>query len=82
MYYVAYVCLAFKRIHPDFFVKPDFEIAIDLKTRACEQTFKSVPDSGCPPLPAGQPRQYLVNFVSILAQFWQITLTCSKPCFG
>ena len=71
MYYVAYVCLAFKGVHPDFFVKPDFEIAIDLKTRTRERT-----------LPAGQPSQYLVNFVSILAQFWQITLTCSKPCFG
>ena len=48
--------------HPDFFVKLNFEIAVDQKTRARDQTFEGVPDSGCPPLLAGQPRPYLVNF--------------------
>ena len=55
---------------PDFFVKLDFKIAVDQQTRAHDQTFEGVPDSGCPPVPAGQPRPYLVHFC-------QITLTCS-----
>ena len=29
-------------------VKLDFEIAVDQKTRARDQTFEEVPDSGCP----------------------------------
>ena len=57
------------------FVKLDFEIAVDQQTRAHDQTFEGVPESGCPPVPVGQPRPYLVNFC-------QITLTCSQPCFG
>ena len=48
-------------VHPDFFVKLDFEIAVDQQTRARDQTFEGVLDSGCPPVPAGQPRPYLVN---------------------
>ena len=43
-----------------FFVKVDFEIAIDQETRACDHTFEGVPDSGCTPVPAGQLRPYLV----------------------
>ena len=35
-------------VHPDFFVKLDFEIAVDQQTRAHNQTFEGVPDSGCP----------------------------------
>ena len=58
-----------------FFVKLDFEIAVDQQTRAHDQTFEGVPDSACPLVPAGQPRPYLLNFC-------QITLTCSQPCFG
>ena len=46
---------------PLFFVKLDFEIAVDQQTKAHDQTFEGVPDSGCPPVPAGQPRPYLVN---------------------
>ena len=46
---------------PIFFVKLDFEIAVDQQTRACDQTFEGVPDSGCTPVPTGQPRPYLVN---------------------
>ena len=61
-------------VHPDFFVKLDFEIAVGQQPRAHDQTFEGVPDSGCLPVPAGQPRQYLINFC-------QITLT-SQPCFG
>ena len=45
-----------------FFVKLDFEIAVNQQTKALDQTFEGVPDSGCPPVPAGQPRPYLVNF--------------------
>ena len=48
-------------VHPDYFVKLDFEIGIDQQTKARDQTFEGVPDSGCPPVPAGQPRPYLVN---------------------
>ena len=36
----------FSTIHPDFFVKLDFEIAIDQKTRARDRTFEGVQDSG------------------------------------
>ena len=48
--------------HPDLFVKLDFEIVVDQQTRARDRNFKGVPDAGCPPVPAGQPRPYLVNF--------------------
>ena len=44
------------------FVKLDFEIAVDQQTKAHNRTFEVVPDSGYPPVPAGQPRPYLVNF--------------------
>ena len=44
-----------------FFVKLDFEIAVVRQNRAHDRTFEVVPDSGCPPVPAGQPRPYLVN---------------------
>ena len=43
-------------------MKLDFEIAVVQQTRAHDQTFEGVPDSGCPPVPAGQPRPYLVNW--------------------
>ena len=43
-----------------------FEIAVDQQTKAHDQTFEGVPDSGCPPVHAGQPRPYLLNFGSIL----------------
>ena len=48
-------------VRPDYFVKLDFEIAVDQQTRTRDQTFEGVLDSGCPPVPAGQPRSYLVN---------------------
>ena len=49
-------------VHPVFFVKHDFEITVGQLTRAHDQTFEGVLDSGCPPVPAGQPRPYLLNF--------------------
>ena len=42
-----------------FFVKLDFEIAVDQQTRTSNQTFAGVPDPDRPPVP-GQPRPYLV----------------------
>ena len=33
-------------VHPDHFVKLDFEIAVDQQTRARDRTFEGVPDSG------------------------------------
>ena len=47
--------------HPDFFVKLDFEKAVYQQTKAPDQTFEGVPDSGCLPVLAGQPHPYLVN---------------------
>ena len=49
-------------------VKLDFEIAVDQQTKVHDLTFEGFPDSGCPVVPAGQPRSYLVNFGSILAK--------------
>ena len=37
-----------KGVHPVFVVKLDFEIAVDQLTKAHDQTFEGVPDSGCP----------------------------------
>ena len=33
-------------VHHDYFVKLDFEIAVDQQTRARDRTFEGVPDSG------------------------------------
>ena len=33
-------------VHPDFFVKLDFEIAVDQQTKAHDGTFEGVPDFG------------------------------------
>ena len=33
-------------VHPDYFVKLDFEIAVDQQTRARDRTFEGVSDSG------------------------------------
>ena len=43
-------------------MKLDFEIAVEQQTRARDRTFEGVLDSGCPSVPAGQSRPYLVNF--------------------
>ena len=47
----SYLILCFLRggeveVHPDFFVKLDFEIAVYQQTRAHDRTFEGVPDSG------------------------------------
>ena len=39
-------CLTPGGVHPDNFVKLDFEIAVDQQTRARDRTFEGVPDSG------------------------------------
>ena len=62
-------------VHPDFFAKLDFEIAVDQQTKAHDQTFEGVLDSGCPLVPAGQPRPHLVNFGSILPNHLNIPKT-------
>ena len=49
-------------VHPDFYVKIYFEITVDQQTRVRDQTFEGIPDSGCPPVPAGQSHPHLVNF--------------------
>ena len=57
---------------PCFFGKLDFEIAVDQQTKAhppMTKLIKGVPDSRCPPVPAGQPRPYLVNFWLNFANF-------------
>ena len=52
---------------PCFFVKLDFEIAVDQQTKAHNRTFEVIPDFGCPPVPAGQPRLIWSIFGSILS---------------
>ena len=54
-------------------MKLDFEIAVDQQTKARDRTFEGVPDSGCTPVPAGQP-----IFGQFLAQICQIALTWTK----
>ena len=49
-------------VHPDFVVEIDFEITVDQQTKAHDRTFEGVPDFGCPLVPTGQPRPYLVNY--------------------
>ena len=61
-----------------FFVKLDFEIAVDQQTKTHNRTFEVVPDSGCPPVSAGQPRPYLVN---LWLNFAKSPLHAQKQCF-
>ena len=49
-------------VRPDF-LKFDFEIAVDQQTKAHDRTFEAVSDSESQPVPAGQPRPYLVNLL-------------------
>ena len=44
-----------------FFVKLDFEIAVDQQTKTSDRTFEGVPDPNRQTVPAGQPRPYLVQ---------------------
>ena len=64
-------------------MKLDFEIAVDQQTSAHDQTFEGVPDSGCPPVSAGQPRPYLVNFlpnhlIMLTTIFWGALLVATN----
>ena len=52
-----------------FFVKLDFEIAVDQKTRTSDRTFEGVPDPNRQTVPAGQPRPYLVQIRPNLAKY-------------
>ena len=59
-------------------MKLDFEIAVDQKTKDHDRTFEGVPDSGCPPVPAGQPRPFLVNFWLNFAMLWGAQLVATN----
>ena len=55
-----------KGAHPVFFVvKLDFEIAVEQQTRAHDQTFEMVPDSGCPLVPWDSHALIWSNYGSI-----------------
>ena len=56
-------------VHPDFFVKLGFDIAVDQQTRTSDRTFKGVPDPNRQTVPAGQPRPYLVQIRPNLAKY-------------
>ena len=56
-------------VHPDFFVKLGFEIAVDQQTRTSDRTFEGVPDPNHQTVPAGQPRPYLVQIRPNLAKY-------------
>ena len=65
-------------------MKFDLEIAIEQQTRACDRTFEGVPDSGCPPVPAGQPRPFLVpimpkHFNMLITKILGALLVASGP---
>ena len=59
-------------VQPKFYVKLDFEIAVDQKGGTHDQTFEGVPNSQCRILCTGWPRP-------ILAQKYQFRHTRSKP---
>ena len=52
-----------------FFVKLDFEIAVDQQTRTSDRTFEGVLDPNRQTVPAGQPRPYLVQIRPNLAKY-------------
>ena len=39
------------------------EIAVDQQAKARDRIYKEVPEFGSPPVPAGQPCPYLINFL-------------------
>ena len=53
------------------------EIAVVQQTRARDRTFEGVLDSGCTPVPAGQPRPYLVNLWPNFSKSSRHALECS-----
>ena len=52
-----------------FFVKLDFEIAVDQQTKTSDRTFEGVSDPNRQTVPAGQPRPYLVQIRPNLAKY-------------
>ena len=52
-----------------FFVKLDFEIAVDQQTRTSDRTFEGVPDPNRQTVPAGQPRPYLLQIRPNLSKY-------------
>ena len=52
-----------------FFVKLDFEIAVDQQTKTSDRNFEGVPDPNRQTVPAGQPRPYLVQIRPNLAKY-------------
>ena len=72
--YFTWRCMAFKGgggggDNGYFFVKLDFEIAVDQQTRTSDRTFEGVPDPNRQTVPAGQPRPYLVQIRPNLAKY-------------
>ena len=52
-----------------FFVKLDFEIAVDQQTKTSDRTFEGVTDPNRQTVPAGQPCPYLVQIRPNLAKY-------------
>ena len=61
-----------------FFVKLDFEIAVDQQTRTSDRTFEGVPDPNRQTVLAGQPRPYLVQIRPNLAKYPEHALNMPK----
>ena len=59
-------------------MKLDIEIAVDQQTKAHDRTFEGILDFGYTPVPAGQPRPYLVNLVKSPEDAHNHTLWCSS----
>ena len=68
-------------VHPDFFVKLGFEIAVDQQTSTGDQTFEGVPDPNHQSVPAGQPRPYLVQIRPNLAKYPEHAQKPDFRCF-
>ena len=64
-------------VHPDYFEKLDFEITVDKQTKARDRTFEVVPARL--QVPTGARGTATPIFGQFVAQFCQMTLTCSKP---
>ena len=63
-----------------FFVKLDFEIAVDQQTKTSDRTFEGVPDPNRQKVPAGQPRPYLVQIRPNLAKYPEHAQTPDFRC--
>ena len=63
-----------------FFVKLDFEIAVDQQNKTSDRTFEGVPDPNRQTVPAGQPRPYLVQIRPNLAKYPEHAHVANGPC--